>query len=156
MPNKPSANKTDREIAFKERAWGEYTVKNWDKKGRNKLDELTKSKTKITTSQYEKWNVYDKYLLETHLVGIRKEYTQQMKKNLAADEQRRREDEARALRAEKRKGFQLAEKREAEAMKIVGSGGKKDEMEDEDETYQRRNIEANRIFCFHSESIPVY
>lgn len=133
MPNKQSSTKDrgDAENANKDRAEAEYTVSNWDSMGRAKLDQLQAAKAKVTNSKYEKWASYDRYLLETHLVNIRTKFSRQERQRNAAEEAEEAADAARARRAEKRQS---------------SSGGHGKSAEREDETYQRRDIQAILLY----------
>ena len=87
----------------KDKAEAEYTISNWDAKGRAKLDQLAKEKEKVSQRMYEKWDAYDRYLLETHLVAIRKRHSLHEKQRSAAEDQSVAEEEARNSRAARRK-----------------------------------------------------
>ena len=87
----------------KDKAEAEYTISNWDAKGRAKLDQLAKEKEKVRQRMYEKWDAYDRYLRETHLVAIRKRHSLHEKQRSAAEDQRVAEEEARNSRAARRK-----------------------------------------------------
>ena len=68
--SKPMKNmgKTKQTNENKEKAEAEYYVGNWDTEGRTKLEQLQKRRLNLSSTRYEKWDLYDKYLLETHLV----------------------------------------------------------------------------------------
>ena len=90
----------------KDKAEAEYTISNWDAKGRAKLDQLAKEKEKVSQRMYEKCDhhdAYDRYLLDTHLVAIRKRHSLHEKQRSAAEDQRVAEEEARNSRAARRK-----------------------------------------------------
>ena len=81
MKNRGKAKQTNEN---KEKAEAEYYVGNWDTEGRAKLEQLQKRRLSPSSTRYEKWDSYDKYLLETHLVEIRKKHLQHEKHRSAA------------------------------------------------------------------------
>ena len=84
--SKPMKNmgKTKQTNENKEKAEADYYVGNWDTEGRAKLEQLSKRRLSPSSTRYEKWDSYDKYLPETHLVEIRKKHLQHEKHRSAA------------------------------------------------------------------------
>ena len=125
--SKPMKNmgKTKQTNENKEKAEAEYYVGNWDTEGRAKLKQLQKRRLNLSSTRYEKWDSYDKYLLETHLVEIRKKHLQHEKHRSAAEAEEAAREDVRARRNARRD--------RGEDRNSAGKG---------DETYQRRDVEA--------------
>ena len=85
---------TNKTISNKDKAEAEYNVGNWDTEGRANLEQLQAAKRELgpSSTRYEKWESYDKYLLETPRRDSKKHLEHEKHHSAAEAEEEARED----------------------------------------------------------------